>query len=342
MNRLGRHLLYLLLMPLTLSLVASLGLWSRHADAKPKRTKPAKKATYTLPTQVVQNPTGILTHQSDARYSSSSIAPEDVTAQATVLALPVEPSQNWASTISSHVMSQKVIDHLESKYTAAESHMLSSQILNFVYLYGFEATSQDVRGRDLYGIDPRQELAVRGAMTSSLKGYMLGKGLSEYLKTLEVTRPYVSAMERVQKASQFSMEIKAKEHKEAVNPGEGYVASETSVPKKIKPRGEQRTWKIKSGPDFSNQTVFASATDGAWGAELRMSLGLSDFTSTVTRGYYRSTYSVRYLSSSDVLTATYQYRFSTFWWGKMSSDFPTTGENQFARLFHSVGVRHLF
>ncbi|HVJ65429.1 MAG TPA: hypothetical protein VM901_09250 [Bdellovibrionota bacterium] len=278
-----------------------------------------KKLDVRLPTSITKRPTGVLSYASDVYYAESTVN----VLQAMYLAKPTDDSIIWAEEVGSYVMSEKVINFMEEKYTAAESHVINGQIRNFVYLYGFDATSQDLRGSAMYGIDPRQELELRKNMTSSFRGYMLGKGLMEYAKTTRILRPWADTAEHIEKASQLNVEIQATESKTPGDP--------VSPP-----------WKIKTGPDLGSRTLFAKAEKGPWSFEIRDSIGFSELTATGSRTYYRSKYSVKYFNESGVVTPSYQYEIAKMWWAKWSADVPVTGTSKSDRMFQTVGLRHLF
>jgi hypothetical protein len=277
--------------------------------------QPSKKEP-PLPT-AMNSPSGILSYSSDERYQGSSAN----LISAAYLAAPTDDADTWAGEVSSYIMSERVIDYMEAKFTAAESYFKADEVRNFVYFYGFDVTSQDVRGSSFYGIDQRQELVMRNNMTSALRGYMLGKGLMEYLKTIKVARPYVSTVERVEKASQISVEIKSS------NPNEDESVT---------------NWKIKSGPDLGSRTIFAKANKGDWGFELRNSFMLDNFSTSAGHTYYRSYFSLRYLNQSGVVTTGYQYKLAKNLWTRWSTDIPVAGVNKMNRMFQTVSLRHLF
>ncbi len=279
-----------------------------HAKAKKKPAKISK---------IMVNPSGIVTYATDERYESEKTS----AFTSMYLAEPTEDATSFAGEVGAYIMSERVINFMEAKYNASESYIQGYQVRNFVYFYGFDVTSQDVRGSAFYGIDQRQELVMRENMTSSFKGYMLGKGLMEYLKTLKATRGYVATAERVQQASQLSVEFKS-------------TNSETGE--------EVPAWKIKSGPDLGSRTIFAKAEKGDWNFEVRNSFGFNDFTAHAGHQFYRSGYSVKYFNNSKVFTPGYQYQIAKMWWARWSADLPATGEDKYERVFQSVGLRHLF
>lgn len=299
--------------PLLIALLAALAVSS---PVQARRRAPPKKAPPL--SKIMTNPSGVLTYASDKRFRGTP----DTTISAAHLAEPTDDAETWAGEVGSYVMGERVITYMENKYTAAESFIVGDQVRNFVYFYGFDITSQDLRGSAFYGIDQRQELEMRRNMTNSFKGYMLGKGFIDYLKTIKAARPYVSTVERVERASQLSVEIKS-----AAPDTNGEVLS---------------PWKIKTGPDLGSRTIFVKADKGPWNFELRNSFGFNELTASAGHVYYRSFYSMKYFNSSKVVTSGYQYHLTRNWWAKASTDLPLTGNNIGARAFHTVGVRHLF
>lgn len=287
-----------------------------HAKAKKKAKRPPPVSTIT------ERPTGVLTNANDQSYVSG-LSSENEVSRSLMLTTPTELAPSWAGNLGAHVMSQRVINYLEYKYTAAESFKLGGQVRNFVYFYGFDISSQDVRGSAFYSIDPQQELDLRIAMAKSLRAYMLGKGLMEYLKTTTVARPYVSTVEKVEQASQINVSIGAQKQSAVSN---------------------SKPWIIKTGPDLGSRTLFARANKGSWDFEVRNSFWLDRLTASAGYGYYRSYYTLKYsdYSRHHIVTTDYEYRFAKLWWANFSSDFPTGGKDQSRRIFNTIGVKHLF
>lgn len=289
--------------------------WTALAATSSKKKR--RKHKHKTQTHLVQQSSGILEYPSDQHYV---LLPNPDQTRLAYMAPATDPSSTWAGTVGAHIMSEKVISYMEQKYTAAESYALGGSVRNYVYFYGFDVTSQDVRGAIFYGIDQRQELELRAAMTSSLRGYMLGKGLMEYLKTVPMAAPYVSSIQKVERASQIRVEIKSS-----------------------KPSNEeQNPWRISTGPDIPSRTFFAKAENGLWNFEVRDSFKLNEIRVLSGRNYYRSNYSLLYLNASNTLTPGYQYHIAKYWWAKWSSDFPLNGTDRSNRIFHTVGFRHLF
>lgn len=279
-----------------------------------RRTKKTKKVA-PLPTRT-SKPTGQVERATDTRYQA-----EKAPTKRLYVAPAADASSNWAGTVNAHVMSQRVINYMEEKYTASESYLLEGNIRNFVYFYGFDTTSQDLRGTVFYGIDARKELELRGNMTRSLRGYMLGKGMLEYLSTIELTAPYVATVHKVEKASRVSVEIQSKN---------------------VDGTNTDKPWRISSGPDLGSRTFFAKANNGTWNFELRDSFAFNEFRVHSGYTYYRSYLWLKYLNVSQTLTPGYQYEFSKLWWLKGSTDVPIAGDDKASRIFYSLSVRHLF
>lgn len=280
-------------------------------------TKSSKKQKTVLMPKKITKASGTVTYSGERFSIQNSKAPVKLA----FIAPSTDPSSNWAGIFSAHVLSERVIDFMENRYTAAESYAAGGNVRNFVYFYGFDVTSQDARGALLLGIDPRQELELRNGMARSLRGYMLGKGLMEYLKTLDFAEPYVSTVQRVEKASQISVEISPK--------------TESGAP-------SGKPWKVTSGPDLGSRTLFAKISNDTWHFEARDSFRLNDLRLVGSHSYRKNQYSLRFFGNSKTMSPSYQYEFAKLWWARYSSDLPLTGDDRSSRIFHTVGVRHLF